>query len=89
MPWPTHDEDGFGPEDAIGLTGVSHETLARVRSYLAVLDAWRERINLIGPGVVVDPRVLVDEIGKIRKQGALKDPARLRVSGRAHVITLL
>jgi adenylosuccinate synthase len=44
-------------------------------------------VNLIGPGVVVDPRVLVDEISKIRKQGALKDPARLRVSGRAHVIT--
>ncbi len=50
MPWPTHDEDGFGPEDAVGLTGVSRETLARVRAYLGVLDAWRERINLIGPG---------------------------------------
>jgi adenylosuccinate synthase len=44
-------------------------------------------INVIGAGVVVDPRVLVDEIGKIRRQGALDDPARLRVSGRAHVIT--
>ena len=44
-------------------------------------------VNLIGPGVVVDPRVLIDEIGKIRAQGSLKDPARLRVSGRAHVIT--
>lgn len=50
MPWPTHDEDGFGPEDAVGLTGVSRETLDRVHSYLAVLDAWRDRINLIGPG---------------------------------------
>jgi adenylosuccinate synthase len=44
-------------------------------------------VNVIGPGVVVDPRVLVDEIEKIRRQGALADPARLRVSGRAHVIT--
>ncbi len=44
-------------------------------------------VNLIGPGVVADPQVLALEIGKIRKQGALKDPARLRVSGRAHVIT--
>jgi len=43
-------------------------------------------VNLIGPGVVVDPRVLLDEIAKIRAQGALRDPARLRVSGRAHVI---
>jgi 16S rRNA (guanine527-N7)-methyltransferase len=70
MPWPTHDEDGFGPEDAAGLTGVSRETLARVRSYLAVLDAWRERINLIGPGEghhlwrrhVLDSLQLLDQI---------------------------
>jgi 16S rRNA (guanine527-N7)-methyltransferase len=50
MTWPTHDEDGFGPEEALGLTGVSRETLGRVQAYLEVLDAWRERINLIGPG---------------------------------------
>jgi 16S rRNA (guanine527-N7)-methyltransferase len=50
MTWPVHDEDGFGPEDALRLTGVSRETLERVRSYLATLDQWRERINLIGPG---------------------------------------
>lgn len=50
MTWPAHDDDGFGPEAAAELTGVSRETLARVRSYLEVLDAWRERINLIGPG---------------------------------------
>jgi 16S rRNA (guanine527-N7)-methyltransferase len=50
MTWPAADEDGFGPEDAIRLTGVSRETLERVRSYLATLDQWRERINLIGPG---------------------------------------
>ena len=50
MTWPAHDEDGFGPEDALRLTGVSRETLGRVHSYLAVFDAWRERINLIGPG---------------------------------------
>ena len=43
-------------------------------------------MNLIGPGVVVDPRVLVQELEQIRTQGALKDPARIRVSGRAHVI---
>lgn len=50
MTWPAHDEDGFGPDDAVRLTGVSRETLGRVHSYLGVLDAWRERINLIGPG---------------------------------------
>jgi adenylosuccinate synthase len=44
-------------------------------------------VNLIGPGVVVDPWVLAKEIGEIEAQGALRDPSRLRVSGRAHVIT--
>jgi 16S rRNA (guanine527-N7)-methyltransferase len=70
MTWPSHDEDGFGPEEAAGMTGVSRETLARVRSYLGVLDAWRERINLIGPGEgrhlwrrhVLDSLQLVKEI---------------------------
>jgi 16S rRNA (guanine527-N7)-methyltransferase len=50
MTFPAQDEDGFGPEDALRLTSVSRETLERVRSYLATLDQWRERINLIGPG---------------------------------------
>ncbi len=50
MTFPAHDEDGFGPEDAARLTGVSRETLARIRVYLNALDVWRERINLIGPG---------------------------------------
>ncbi len=44
-------------------------------------------VNLIGPGVVVDPAVLALELDEIRARGALRDPARVRVSGRAHVIT--
>jgi 16S rRNA (guanine527-N7)-methyltransferase len=48
--FPATDEDGFGPEDVVRETGVSRETVARIRAYLAVLDDWRERINLIGPG---------------------------------------
>jgi adenylosuccinate synthase len=43
-------------------------------------------VNLVGPGVVVDPRVLVKELDEIRAQGVLRDPSRVRVSGRAHVI---
>jgi adenylosuccinate synthase len=43
-------------------------------------------VNLIGPGVVVDPRVLVKELDEIQAQGVLRDPSRVRVSGRAHVI---
>ncbi len=71
MSFPETDEDGFGPADVIRLTGVSHETIARIRSYLAVLDDWRERINLIGPGEgrhlwrrhVLDSLQLLDQIG--------------------------
>ena len=44
-------------------------------------------VNLIGPGVVVDPGVLLREVDEIAAQGILRDPARLRVSGRAHVVT--
>jgi adenylosuccinate synthase len=43
-------------------------------------------MNLIGPGVVVDPRVLLKELDELRAKGALRDPSRVRVSGRAHVI---
>ncbi len=43
-------------------------------------------INLIGPGVVVDPEVLLQEIDALTARGVLRDPSRVRVSGRAHVI---
>ncbi|MEE8582112.1 MAG: adenylosuccinate synthase [Myxococcota bacterium] len=43
-------------------------------------------VNLIGPGVVVDPEVLLGEIDSLTERGVLGDPSRLRVSGRAHVI---
>ena len=44
-------------------------------------------LNLIGPGVVVDPQVLLGELRKLVDRGVLKDPSRVRVSGRAHVIS--
>jgi adenylosuccinate synthase len=43
-------------------------------------------INLIGPGVVVDPDILLGELDALQQRGVLKDPSRVRVSGRAHVI---
>jgi adenylosuccinate synthase len=43
-------------------------------------------VNLIGPGVVVDPGILLIELGKLKDRGILRDPSRIRVSGRAHVI---
>jgi adenylosuccinate synthase len=43
-------------------------------------------VNLIGPGVVVDPGVLLSELSTLRERGVLRDPSRVRLSGRAHVI---
>lgn len=49
-----------------------------------VLDP--KTVNLIGPGVVVDPDILLEELDALTKRGVLRDPSRVRVSGRAHVI---
>jgi len=43
-------------------------------------------VNLIGPGVVVDPAALLMELDTLEARGVLRDPSRVRVSGRAHVI---
>jgi adenylosuccinate synthase len=43
-------------------------------------------VNLIGPGVVVDPGTLLSELSALRERGILRDPSRVRLSGRAHVI---
>ena len=45
-----------------------------------------DTVNLIGPGVVVDPVVLLGELDKLKQRGILRDPARVRLSGRAHLI---
>jgi adenylosuccinate synthase len=45
-----------------------------------------DTINLIGPGVVVDPGVLLTELDALKEKGALRGPERVRLSGRAHVI---
>jgi adenylosuccinate synthase len=44
------------------------------------------RICMIGPGVVVDPEILVGEIDALRKRGYLAEDAWLRVSEQAHLI---
>ena len=43
-------------------------------------------LNLIGPGVVVDPDVLFTELDGLRAKGLPISRERLRVSDRAHVI---
>ena len=43
-------------------------------------------VNLIGPGVVVDPGSLCAELEALAQRGILRDPSRVRISGRAHVV---
>lgn len=43
------DIDGFGPDDIAARFDVSRETLERIEAVLTCLDAWRGRMNLIGP----------------------------------------
>ncbi|NMB73713.1 MAG: adenylosuccinate synthase [Myxococcales bacterium] len=42
---------------------------------------------LIGPGVVVDPEALLEEIAALKALGALADDSMLLLSRRAHVVT--
>ena len=41
---------------------------------------------IIGNGVVLDPKVLIDEIDGLCDQGYLKDTSRLAISERAHLV---
>jgi len=44
------------------------------------------RICMLGPGVVIDPEVLVGEIEALRKRGYLAEDRWLRISEQAHLI---
>jgi len=44
------------------------------------------RLCLIGNGVVVNPRVLVEEIASLKSAGFLENEDRIRLSDRAHLI---
>ena len=43
-------------------------------------------VSIIGPGVVIDPEVLLDEIITLQNDGVSITPLNLRISNRAHVI---
>ena len=42
------------PETFAAETGVSRETLERLRRYAALLEKWNQRINLVGQGTIHD-----------------------------------
>jgi adenylosuccinate synthase len=45
-----------------------------------------DKLCVIGNGVVVDPEVLIDEIGALKAQGHLANDEQIRISEQAHVI---
>ena len=47
---------------------------------------YDDKINVIGNGVVVDPKALFDEIGYLENEGVKVTPDKLVVSDRAHLI---
>jgi len=46
----------------------------------------RNKICVIGNGVVIDPKVCVEEIEAVKKRGFLRSDRQLMISDRAHVI---
>ncbi len=43
------------PEEFRQATGVSDAACDRLRQYLALLEKWQARINLVGPSTLADP----------------------------------
>ncbi|WP_243129654.1 adenylosuccinate synthase, partial [Clostridium sp. HBUAS56017] len=47
---------------------------------------YDDKLNVIGNGVVVDPKALFEEIGYLEKEGVKVTPEKLIISDRAHLI---
>ena len=47
---------------------------------------YDNKLNVIGNGVVVDPKALFEEIGYLEKEGVKVTPEKLFISDRAHLI---
>ncbi len=50
----SHAGSGYGPEAFLKDTGVSRETLERLKAYADLLLVWNQKINLIGPSTAPD-----------------------------------
>jgi len=44
----------FGPEEFAAKTGVSRETLARLKGYIGLLEEWNQRHNLVSRNSMAD-----------------------------------
>jgi 16S rRNA (guanine527-N7)-methyltransferase len=49
-----HQDGLFGPEEFAAATGVSRETLSRLKAYADTLQDWNERHNLVSKGSLMD-----------------------------------
>jgi adenylosuccinate synthase len=47
---------------------------------------YEDKRCIIGNGVVLDPAVLIEEIGEMKKRGYLRDDSQLLISEQAHLI---
>ena len=47
---------------------------------------YPNKTGIIGPGTVIDPKVLLDEIALLKDCGVSDIENRLKISGRAHVV---
>jgi len=55
-------------------------------SHLVPSGILQNKICIIGNGLVVDPKVLIEELEYLKNQGIPTEPARLLISEKAHVI---
>ena len=53
-PDPARPEEPFGPEEFAAATGVSRETLARLKAYIGLLTDWNARHNLVSKASLED-----------------------------------
>ena len=47
---------------------------------------YPQTIAILGPGMVIDPKILLDEIQMLKDAGVPDIDSRLKISGRAHLI---
>jgi adenylosuccinate synthase len=73
-----------------GGNNAGHTVVVKDRVYVfhllpsAILH--RGKVCVIGNGVVIDPKSLLDEIAALAQKGLVITPQRLKISGHAHVV---
>ena len=75
---------------ATGGNNAGHTVVANGKKYAMHLlpsAIIRDEVkSIIGPGVVIDPDVLISEIKTMREAGVEINPEKLFISGKAHII---